>query len=136
MIVGEAGQIGLAIDLSGSGSFRPAGIMRSPDPVFAAALNTYLGNRASAEKDYLLFYAAALASGRCSMTGPESSGMIADCLQANLIAEWRLSIPDEGHIRALYLVTGMRQAGDALGLVDLTLRLSGKPSFEAFKQEN
>ncbi len=133
----HSGDIDLAADFTGKGKFAAVGFMRAPAIAFAALIKDLQNERAlpEREKEDLVHALAAKTAGRCILTGSEMEAALRDCMAANLICEWRISMPGIGSLQALFLIIRLRSVENETGLFDLALQLAGKPSFRARQPE-
>ncbi len=74
-------------------------------------------------------------AGRCAVAGGKEQEALADCFAARIAAEWIVTIPALGSLRALFLIARFDKAEKA-GLFNLVLQLAGKPSFSELQTED
>jgi hypothetical protein len=135
MTVRTGCSIHLALDVTGCGQFREAGIMQGPSPRFAAALQAYLSDLEPEYRDLALYRTALSVAGRVAIDEPQTAFVLSACLEASLVLEWLVIIPGSGVLQALYEIAVFRESGNDPGNFELALRLCGKPDFQTAKPE-
>ena len=136
MTAERAGDYVLSADLTGAGRFAAVGYLRAPAIAFAAALKDFQANQADAElRDSLIHAVAAKTAGRCILVNSEMEVALGQCIEANLIAEWRIGIPAIGILQALFRISRLRNVENQTQMFDLALQLAGKPWFRAMQPE-
>jgi hypothetical protein len=118
----------LAADYSGTEMLFEVGAL---EPSFA--LDTAIGHlrlhRGDPKKRPFLIHAVATKiAGQCFLESAEAERGLLECFEARLAAEWIVTIPALGNLRALFLVARLEETV-VEGRFDLALQLAGKPSF-------
>ncbi len=132
----RAGEINLAADIFGSGTFAKVGAMRQPSLALNAAIADFRLEQEYPElRPVLVHMLATKIAGRCALESSEAERALMDCLAARLALEWVVTIPGIGTLRALFLIARLEKAEQA-ALFDLVLQLAGRPSFMAFQTED
>lgn len=132
MLAAGCGSIGggfvLAADISASGNFIAVGSILAPRPAFLAAAQELQSAQADPDTRQILTYAlASNAAGSCILASAEIEKALAACALENLVFDWLIGIPEVGVLQALFLAARIEPVGDAAGVLDIELRLAGKP---------
>ncbi len=136
MTASRAGELLLAADFSGAGTFPALGVLRQPSLALSAAIGDLRLAADDAEMKPVMIHALATKiAGRCAIASAEAQLALADCCEARLAAEWVVTIPALGSLRALFLIARLGTV-EQTGLFDLVLQLAGKPSFSQLQTED
>jgi hypothetical protein len=128
-------ELTLAADFSASGTFSCVGVLQ-PHFTLAVAIANFRLRRGDSKKRFALIHSVARKiAGRCFLENTEAERALLECFAASLTAEWIVTIPALGTLRALLLIERFERS-EADGFFDLVLRLAGTPSFCELQAED
>ncbi|MFZ1106751.1 MAG: hypothetical protein WAN43_00195 [Rhodomicrobium sp.] len=131
----QSSDLTLAADYSGSGAFSAVGMLL-PSFALDAAMGRFRLYRGDPKKRPVLIHALATKIvGRCFLESAEAERALFECFAARLAAEWTVTMPALGILRALFLIERLERS-ELEGLFDLVLQLAGQPSLCELQAEN
>ncbi len=134
MTAGRLSDLALAADFSGSGTFSTVGFIRQPSLALGSAIGDFRRDRGDAETRPVLIHALATRiAGLCSIESAQAVSL-RECFASRLAAEWIVTFPKLGTLRALFVIARLEKAAQA-GLFDFVLHLAGMPSFRDLQTE-
>ena len=83
--------------------------------------------RTLSTRQILTYSLASNAAGSCILASAEIEKALEACALENLVFDWLIGIPGVGVLQALFLAARIEPVGDAAGVLDIELRLAGKP---------
>jgi hypothetical protein len=136
MMARRVSDLALSADLSSSGAFSTVGVIRQPSLALRIALTDLRRDGASGidGRPFQLHALATRIGGLCTLESAQMAHL-EECFDAGLIAEWIVTFPRIGALRALFAIARLKRATHD-GMFDIVLHLAGAPSFcEALRVE-
>jgi predicted secreted protein len=135
MTTRRAGELILAVDFTGSGTFSTVGALSHPPLALNAAIVDLVDQADPELRPVLVHVLATRIAGRCAIDNPQIASALKYCMPARIAMEWSITIPAAGALHALFVIAKLEKAGET-AFYDLVLQLAGKPSFEGLQAED
>jgi hypothetical protein len=136
MTARRVSDLALSADFSGWGTFSYVGVIRQPSLALRIALSDCRRDRSTGiDKRPFLIHALAKRIGGLCVLESDQVERLEECFGAGLIAEWIVTFPKIGALRALFVIARLKRATQD-GLFDIVLHLAGAPSFHEVQTED